>query len=61
MNKPLTRAALALLAMDTGDMIERATRPAKRHGAPFNKTGKGKDRRAARRNVLKAKRAWFNS
>ena len=60
MNKPLTRSQIAALTVDAGDMLERATRPAMRHGAPFSKTGKGKARRVQRRNVASAKRAWLN-
>ena len=61
MNKPLSRSQIAALTVDTANMLERATRPEKRHGAPFSKTGKGKARRAARRDVASAKRAWLNS
>lgn len=60
MNKPLTRAVLASIALDSANMLERATRPEKRYSAPFSKTSKGKARRVARRNVASAKRAWLN-
>lgn len=59
MNKHLSRAVLASLAMDSADMLERVQRPAMRHNAPFSKTSKGKARRDQRRAAIKAKRAFF--